>query len=105
MSEPVCVAEERQVGRRVVCVQAVLERQHHDLMHVEVTDVGSLGCRLNKPGRLSVGSFVTIMVQGLPDLEGWVAWSNPLEAGVTFAYRPPSTVIARLSSGEPTVIG
>ncbi|UYY57313.1 hypothetical protein [Sphingomonas sp. S2-65] len=76
----------------------MLVRNHHALMQVCVMDIGSLGCRFSKAEGLSIGSFVTLVVDGLPDLEAWVAWSTRSEAGVAFAYRPPHSVIARLST-------
>lgn len=90
----VWVGDERQTGRSPISVAAHLARQHHEPIGVRrVTDVGLSGCRLRTPQRLSVGSFVTLIVEGLPSLEAWVAWAAAKDAGVTFAYWPPNLLI------------
>ncbi|MBB5712914.1 PilZ domain-containing protein [Sphingomonas xinjiangensis] len=96
MYEAFGMLDERKTRRSDTHVAATVVHEFKDTTHVYLLDVGLHGCRVSTPTRLTAGSFVTVIVKGLPSLEAWVAWSNDSEAGLNFAHKPPPNVVAAI---------
>ena len=94
MVEAVGIMDERKARCSDACVSAKLMQPYRDPTHVHLTDVGLHGCRVSIPKPLTLDSFVTVVVKDVPSLEAWVAWSLDNEAGLSFAHKPPPSVIA-----------
>lgn len=54
------------------------------------------GCRVLIQRRVSVGTFVTLVIPTFVEVFGWVAWSNDHALGIDFSHTLPSAVLAHV---------
>ncbi|WP_445191237.1 PilZ domain-containing protein [Sphingomonas sp. Tas61C01] len=89
--------DERRADRRRMNIAAFLETQVHPTqIGVRVIDLSTDGCLLAVPGGLPLGRYVTLMLPGAVNVEGWIAWSKGDQAGLDYARSLPTAVVEQI---------
>lgn len=62
-----------------------------------VSDISTLGCRVQADVRVRVGRYLGLHIPGLAPYSGWVAWQTREEFGLDFCHPLPPAVVAHIS--------
>jgi hypothetical protein len=85
--------DERKAVRIPVNWPATVTADKFDTQAVRISDCTKLGCRIETPLAVTVGTFVHVAIPNFADVPGWVAWSSPEAIGVDFGHPLPDRVL------------
>ena len=90
--------DERAAPRRALRVQVVVRTDVAGDAAGVITDLSSGGCRVDLvPGAMR-GRYLTLEIDGLPSIDGWVAWQRGSDHGVDFARPLPTEWVDQVTA-------
>ena len=87
--------DERTASRHALNLPAMVRSDAAGESEGAITDISSGGCRIKLDPPATLGRYLTICLDGFPQMEGWVAWQRGVEHGVDFAHSLLPEIVER----------